>query len=56
MPILTNVGRAYCPAENVHTEVRNFVEKTFGSAHIINAPHIDFVIKVIEKECGVQII
>jgi hydroxymethylpyrimidine pyrophosphatase-like HAD family hydrolase len=56
MPILTNVGRAYCPAENVHTEVRNFVEKTFGPAHIINAPHIDFVIKVIEKECGVQII
>jgi hydroxymethylpyrimidine pyrophosphatase-like HAD family hydrolase len=56
LAILTQIGRAYCPAENVHTEVRAFVEKQFGPDHVIDAPHIDFVIKVVEIECGVRFI
>lgn len=54
--VIKNVGGAYCPAENVHSEVRNLIEARFGSDHVINFSHIDFVLAVIEKECGIRII
>ena len=55
LPVLKNIGRAYCPAENVHIEVRNFVESKFGKDHVIDSPDIEFVIRVIELECGLRV-
>lgn len=54
--VIKNVGRAYCPAENVHSEVRKLIETRFGLDHVINLSHIDFVLAVIEKECGIHIV
>lgn len=54
--VIKNVGSAYCPAENVHPEVRNLIEARFGVDHVINLSHIDFVLAVIERECGVNVI
>jgi hydroxymethylpyrimidine pyrophosphatase-like HAD family hydrolase len=54
--VIKNVGSAYCPAENVHSEVRKLIETRFGSDHVINLSHIDFVLAVIEKECGIRIV
>ncbi len=53
LPILRIAGSSYCPAENVHPEVRKAIEKDFGSDHVINHSDIDFVAEVIHKECGV---
>jgi len=55
LSIIQAVGSAYCPAENVHPEVRSLVETRFGSNHVIALPDIDFVLAVIERECGVQV-
>ena len=54
--VLEEVGGAYCSTHDVAPEVRRFVEKHFGTDHVINQKHIDFVITVIEKECGLHII
>lgn len=54
--VLEEVGRAYCSAHDVAPEVRKFVEQRFGTDHVIDRKHIDFVIAVIEKECGLHII
>ncbi|HEX2957168.1 MAG TPA: HAD hydrolase family protein [Chitinispirillaceae bacterium] len=54
--ILKRVGSGYCPAENVHAEVRKFVEKKFGSDHVVNLRDIDFVINVVERECGLRLL
>lgn len=54
--VLEEVGRAYCSAHDVAPEVRKFVEQHFGADHVIDRKHIDFVIAVIEKECGLHII
>jgi len=54
--VLENVGKAYCSVHDVDPEVRKFVEQHFGADHVIDRKHIDFVIAVIEKECGLCII
>ena len=55
LPILAATGSSYCPAQNVHTEVRDYIEDRFGSTHVIDKPNIEFVISVIEQECGLSI-
>lgn len=54
--ILKSTGRAYCPSEKVHHEVREYIENKFGLSNVINASEINIVIKVIEIECGIKII
>jgi len=54
--VLQKVGTAYCSAHNVDPVVSKFVEKHFGTDHVINRQHIDFVIAVIERECGLHLI
>lgn len=54
--VLEKVGTAYCSSHDVDPEVRKFVEEHFGADHVINRKHIDFVIAVIEKVCGVRLI
>jgi len=53
--VLRAAGRAYCPIDS-HKEVRDFVTKEFGSEHIVELPHIDFVVSIIERECGLKIV
>ena len=54
--VIEKVGTAYCPAQDVDLEVRSFVGRHFGEDHVIDRKHIDFVIAVIEKECGLSLI
>lgn len=54
--VIEKVGTAYCPAKDVHPKICGFVEDNFGADHIIDRRHIDFVIAVIEKECGLSLI
>lgn len=58
LPVAQKVGRVYCPAENVATDVRNYVENkaSQNQGHVISRNDIDFVVHVIEKECGIEII
>lgn len=55
IPVLTKVGKAYCPAQNVDTQVTTLVYDKWGPDHIIDLPDIEFVLRVIEIECGVRI-
>jgi len=54
LPVVDAVGRAYCPAEEVHPEVRRLIEQKFGPDHVINYRHIDFVLTVVERETGLH--
>lgn len=54
--IVQSVGSAYCPAENVHPEIRDIVVERFGADHVINEPFTDFVSAVIERECRLQLL
>jgi len=54
--ILKNTGRAYCPSEKVHYEVRDYIMKKFGAGNVIPLSDVNFTVKVIEKECGLQIL
>lgn len=54
--LIERAGAAYCPTHDVHPEVRMLVERKFGADHVIDLQHIDFVIAVIEKECGLHLV
>jgi hydroxymethylpyrimidine pyrophosphatase-like HAD family hydrolase len=54
LPVLDAVGRAYCPAQEVHPEVRRRIETKYGADHVIDRHHIDFVLSVIERETGLR--
>jgi hydroxymethylpyrimidine pyrophosphatase-like HAD family hydrolase len=54
LDVLKAVGRPYCPMDS-HAEVKKYVGEAFGPAHIVDKPHIDVVISVIERECGLHI-
>lgn len=54
LEVLKRVGSAYCSSENVHGAVRKYVEDKFGESHVIQKPHIDFVLRAIENECGIR--
>lgn len=56
LPVIRAVGRAYCPAEEVHPEVRKLVEEKCGVEHVVNRHHIDFVLAVVEHETGLHVI
>lgn len=56
LDVIKAVGSAYCPKEHVHGEVRSCVEALFGKDHAIDLPDIDFVLDVIERECGVRVL
>lgn len=54
--VIKNVGTAYCPAHDVHPEVLAVIEKQFGSDHVVNERHIAFVIKAVERICGLHLL
>jgi hydroxymethylpyrimidine pyrophosphatase-like HAD family hydrolase len=56
LDVIKAAGSAYCPEKRVHGEVRSCVEARFGEDHIIDLPDIDFVLHVIERECGVRVL
>lgn len=54
--VIKDVGNAYCPSQEAHPEVSEFIEKTFGGENIIDSNQIDFVMEVIERETGLRVI
>jgi hydroxymethylpyrimidine pyrophosphatase-like HAD family hydrolase len=54
--VVEAVGRAYCPAEQVHPELRTRIEQKWGPAHVIKEPHIDFVLTVVQRETGLRLL
>jgi hypothetical protein len=55
--VLREVGRAYCSAYHVDPEIISFVTQHCGDReNVIDLEHIDAVIAVIERECGLRII
>jgi len=54
--VLKETGKAYCSTYDVDPGVSKYVKLRFGSEHIINLKDIDFVVTVIERECGLRII
>lgn len=56
LPVLKRVGRPYCPAQNVHSEVRAYVEESTSNNNVIDKPHIDFVTEVLARECGLIVL
>jgi hydroxymethylpyrimidine pyrophosphatase-like HAD family hydrolase len=56
LPVLKRIGRPYCPTQNVHSEVRVYVETRTSNKNVIDKQHIDFVIEVLSRECGLTIL
>lgn len=56
LAVIENVGKAFCPTYDVHPEVRLVVENRFGSDNVIDEKHIEFVIQVIERTCGLRLL
>ncbi len=54
--IFMEVGKGYCPAENVADELVRVVMTRWDSDHVVAGRHIDFVIKTIEKVCYVELV
>lgn len=54
--VIEKVGTAYCSSHDVDPVVSMFVQQHFGADHVIDRKHIDFVIAVIEKECGLHLV
>jgi len=54
--VIERLSTAYCPSNNVDPEVCRYVQEHFPADHVIDRKHIDFVIAVIEKECGLHLI
>jgi hydroxymethylpyrimidine pyrophosphatase-like HAD family hydrolase len=56
LPVIREVGKAYCPAQEVHPEVRALIEDRFGDECVIAGRHIDFVIGAIQRETGLRLV
>jgi hydroxymethylpyrimidine pyrophosphatase-like HAD family hydrolase len=56
LPVIREVGGAYCPEQEVHPEVRRLIENQFGRDHVVPGEHVDFVVEAIQRETGVQLI
>jgi hypothetical protein len=55
--VLKEVGTAYCSAYNVDPSIIGFVTGNCeGKANVIGQEHIDAVLTVIERECGLRIV
>lgn len=56
LALIDNVGIAYCPTYGVHPAVRVAIETRFDVENVIDKMHIDFVIEVIERTCGIKLL
>lgn len=54
--VIKGAGNAYCPSQEAHPEICEFIEKTYGHENIIDSSQIDFVMEVIERETGLRVI
>ena len=54
--VINGVRNAYCSNQNAHQEVKQDIEEKFGKDNIIESDQIDFVMKVIEIETGLQVV
>ena len=54
--VIREVGCAYCSVYDSHPEVVQFIKTRFGDDHIIQKPHIDFVVAAVETTCGLRLL